>query len=140
NTGGYACRESSVSVIDGSTNSVVNTIQTPGCAHFIGINENLNKIYVTTGAENTTYVINGSTDTATLVPLNIFFVGINPNTSKIYGTDSDTSSQIDIINGVTDTMIKTLSIPSTLASSLVVNPDTNMIYASNPSYPYQVIV
>ena len=37
-------------------------------------------------------------------------------------------------------MIKTLSIPSTLTSSLVVNPDTNMIYASNPSYPYQVIV
>src|SRR3989338_7403787 len=52
----------SLSVIDGSTNAIIKTINLMGEARAIAINQDTNKIYVTNRITNEVHVINGATD------------------------------------------------------------------------------
>lgn len=136
--GGYRCLQSSVDVIDGSTNDVVATIPVPSCADFVGINPDTDKVYAISSSGIT--VIDGSNNNSTLVPITIGAFAVSPETGKIYGIDGDTAGQIDVINGVTNSIITTLQTSSASTTYMTVNPDTNRVYVSSPSYPHTVIV
>jgi YVTN family beta-propeller protein len=131
--GGYEGNQSSVTVINGSTNSVVKTIPASGYAYLVGVNPDTNKIYISTGVVGVTYVINGSADTATRIPLSVGCFGVIPSANKIYACDGNNSNQIDIINGNNDTVTTTIQIASSNTPYLVANPNTDRIYVSSAS-------
>lgn len=109
----------SVSVIDGITNSVVNTITVGLGPGFVAVNPKTNKIYVTlTGGccadGNAVAVIDGSTDTVVntvTVDLDPFIVAVNPRTNLVYVTHAGVD-KITVIDGATDTVKATFSIGS----------------------------
>ena len=90
----------SLTVIDGSTEKVLTTLQTN--AHgFIAVNPTTNKIYVGAIGDNNVTVIDGNTDTimnTVQVENSPFGIGINSNTDKIYVGNSG-SSTVSVIDG-----------------------------------------
>jgi YVTN family beta-propeller protein len=135
-------RDSTVSVIDGRTNTVIKTIS--GFHNPIGsdVDPVTNRIYVANsgnGTDQTVGVIDGNTDTlintitVDLVPI---AVAVNPVTNKIYvinqcGTSGDCTSNgtVTVIDGATN---HTTSIPVDWdAGVILVNPLTNKIFVLN---------
>ena len=89
-----------ISVINGTTNSVGSTIPVGDNPIGVGVNPNSNKIYVANLNSNYVSVINGTTNSvASTIPVGKFptGVGVNPSTNKIYvsNTGDDTVSVID---------------------------------------------
>jgi YVTN family beta-propeller protein len=127
---------STVSVIDGATNSITNTITVRNEPSGVGVNPNTNEIYVANALNNTVSVIDGSSNSVVstvLVGSNAAFVTVNPNTNKIYVVDA---SGIEVIDGSTN------SVTSVISGSYValgVNPNTDKIYAINKSSTVSVI-
>jgi len=108
----------SVSVIDGSTNIVVNTITVGLGPAAVAVNPKTNKIYVTVNggcctSGNTVAVVDGSTnavvDTITVAD-DPFLIAVNPRTNLIYVTHA--GDKITVIDGATDTVKATFSIGS----------------------------
>jgi YVTN family beta-propeller protein len=114
-----------VSVIDGSTDSVVRTIQIETSPWSVAVNPNTDKIYVSNGT--TISVIDGTTDSVvSTIPVGSSGeIAVNPNTDKIYV--SDYSGKLYVINGATDTITNTIPVRST-AYGVGVNPNTDRIY------------
>ena len=118
-----------ISVIDGSSNSVIATVSSEGDA--ITINPATNMIYASSG--NAVYVINGSNNNvaSTIGISNNGFLGIsvNPNTNKIYVLDN---SGIQVIDGSTNSITGSMTgWPSNYEpGGVAVNPITNTIYVS----------
>ena len=122
---------STVSVIDGSTNSVVNTIQVGNCPDAIGVNLNTNIVYVT-NQSNAVNVINGTTDNVVgVIPVGSHpsGVGVNLGTNMIYVTNL-LSNTVTVVNGKTNTVVGTVEVGSS-PSGISVNANTNKIYVEN---------
>ncbi len=114
-----------VSVIDGGTNTVINTITVGIGPGGVGVNTATGKVYVTNDQDTTISVIDSSTDTLSTtfdsptltasVVGELFFVGVNPNTNKIYVTEFDTlNDDVHVFNGATDSLITTVDTGITL--------------------------
>ncbi len=121
-----------VSVINGQTNTVVQTISVGKSGEEgIGVNPTTNMIYVA-NYSNTVSVINGQTNTveATISvgkwPVGI---GVNPTTNMIYVPNYG-STNVSVINGQTNTVVQTISVENG-PWSIGVNPITDMIYVTN---------
>jgi len=119
---------STVHVIDGSTNSVVHTIQVLSTPFYLAVNPNTNLIYVTSEPGYRLTVINGSTNTiVNTIHLNFpMGVAINPTTNKIYVM----SDGLTVIDGSTNNSVVT-SVPATCTAFVAVNPNTNQVYLAN---------
>ena len=125
NTGGagfFGCDSTpsyTVSVIDGATNNVVNTVAVGLGPAGVAVNPRTNKIYVTVNggcctSGNTVAVIDGSTNTVVntiAVADDPFLIAANPRTNLVYVTHAGVD-QITVIDGSTDTVKATFSIGS----------------------------
>jgi YVTN family beta-propeller protein len=125
----------SVSVIDGKTNKVVNTIgiETPS---YIGVNPNTNMIYVDEHNRDLNSssidVIDGKTnkvvDTIGIeTPSNM---AVNPNTNMLYVLNQDNKT-LSVIDGKTNEVVDYIVLVNQSIAYLAVNPNTNMIYVSD---------
>lgn len=121
-----------LTVINGSTNTVVTTITVGTQPRAVLVNPSTNKIYVANALDDTIQVINGATNTtiATLVsgdePLAL---GLNTATNTIYSVDFN-DGDLTAINGTNDTVITYIEV-GTNPSGIAVNPKTNKIYVAN---------
>lgn len=130
-----------VSVISGSSDSVVDTIPVLSNPSGIAVNPIANKIYVSHPNDNSVSVIDGSTNSVTdriQIPGAPSCIVVNPNIDMIYVLQSSYHS-IAIIDGLTDKIIHTIPYSSgyTIWTSCVgVNPSTDRFYlswATNPN-------
>jgi CSLREA domain-containing protein len=122
-----------VSVIDGSTNTVTGTIPVT-CSNYVAVNTSTNRIYVTDNCNYWVWVIDGSTNTViNTIPVGANPTGIaaNPNTNRIYVANHDSNS-ISIIDGTTNLVTATIALTSA-PDFVEVNPTINRVYVSSYS-------
>jgi YVTN family beta-propeller protein len=103
----------SVSVIDGDTNTVIDTIAVGNAPQGIAVNPVTNKIYVANGnSGDPVYVIDGNNNAVIKtipVAINARGVAVNPNTNSIYVTTNPGNiyfPNLEVIDGTSDTVIK----------------------------------
>jgi YVTN family beta-propeller protein len=120
------------SVINGTTNTVVENIPVGASPYDVAVNPNTNMIYVANYWTNDTSVINGTDNTVVKnIPVGESpqSVAVNPNTNMIYVANywtNDTS----VINGTDNTVVENIPVGEN-PQSVAVNPNTNMIYVAN---------
>src|ERR671925_435873 len=141
---------STVSVIDGKTKSVVDSIPlgdadsdvANGVAYDVAVNPTTNTIYVA-GASfdraaksyaegGTLFVIDGTTNSMERIdvggdPKN---VAVNPNNNTIYVTDYN-SSIVSVIEGKTNSVMGSIDVGGSSPTSIAVNPNNNTIYVTD---------
>ena len=133
-----------VSVIDGGTNAVINTITVGVGPGGVGVNTATGKVYVANDQDATVSVIDSPADTvSTTINITVsassflepFFVGVNPNTNKIYVSEFWQGYYVHVINGATDSVIATVDTTGSYTNGVGVNPITNKIYVAkwNPA-------
>lgn len=118
-----------LTVIDGSTNSIVTKILSSYDIRDIATNPVTNKIYAIT--DNFVTVIDGSTNSVikeiSLPDQQPDRIAVNLVTNKIYVA---MDHSVGVIDGVTDTVVGTIS-TGQITEDVAVNPNTNRIYAFN---------
>ena len=129
-------RDQTVSVIDGNTNTVIDTI--PGLdfrPRLLGINPVTNTVYVGNegnGSGTTLAVINGLTDKIVqniTVGTGPSGVAVNPVTNRIY-TANGTSNNVSVVDGSTNKVIATIPV-GLRPLDVAVNTLTNRVYVSD---------
>ncbi|MFL6210140.1 MAG: hypothetical protein ACJ74W_14895 [Pyrinomonadaceae bacterium] len=118
---------SSVSVINGATNTVITTITGVGNQPTdVAVNSVTNKVYV--AAQTGVTVIDGATDTvAKTLPLGFTFrLAVNPVTNRVYVSTDGGGSAVIVLDGATDTVIT--AVPLNSSYQPAVNTVTNKIY------------
>ena len=150
NAGFLGQSPSSISIIDGATNTAVraDTSAFPPTARFFGqivVNETTNKIYfrVPSGAATTIGVLDGATNVATPLPASlgsITAIRINKMLNRVYVASRD-NGQLHVLDGATNTEIATLTTGSPgfsgrmavyeTASHLAVNEATGQVFVAN---------
>ena len=130
----------------------------------IAINQNLNKVYVVNQSTNNVSVIDGSTNLVEATIgleedqlLSFDFIEVNSTTNMIYvaGTsisftrpeDGELNNKnfvqgtinITVIDGITNKIVKTISIDNTFVTGLAVNPNTNQVYVAGNSISHGII-
>jgi YVTN family beta-propeller protein len=122
-----------VSVIDGSTNTVIDTVSAVRWApEAVGVNPSTGRVYVANSASNTVSVIDGTTDTvvATVASgANPVGVGINPITGRVY-VSNEGDKTVSVIDGSTNTVITNVGVGED-PFGVAVNPTTGRIYVAN---------
>jgi YVTN family beta-propeller protein len=130
-----------VTVIDGTTNSVVATLTDPNAVAplAVAVNSTTNTIYVANSQSNNLTVIDGATDsvTATItVGTSPSGVDVEPQTNFIYVTNAGNSQTADpgsitVIDGKTNTATKLMDSKAKNPVAVAANPVTNRIYVAN---------
>jgi len=128
-------QDDTISVIDGSNNSVVDTIDVGTFPRGVAVNPTTNTIYVTNSLDDTISVIDGSNnsvvdtiDVGTL-PRG---VAVNPTTNTIYVTNP-LDDTISVIDGSNNSVVDTIDVEDG-SFGVAVNPITNTIYAVSCFY------
>jgi DNA-binding beta-propeller fold protein YncE len=106
---GPVASQSTMYVINGSTNKVVSSVTVGPSPNYVAVNPNTNMIYVTNN-DGTLSVINGSTDRVSVPNLTIGLdpaaIAVNPNTNMVYithytGTISEVNGTINkLVDGI----------------------------------------
>src|SRR6266581_3877710 len=112
NYGNNGTFPSTVSVINGSTNTVVATIVVGAHPSGVGVNVVSDEVYVSNSADGTVSVISGTTNTVLkviLVGRSPQGVGVATSTNEIYVADS-LDNAVSVIDGHTNTLIKTITV------------------------------
>lgn len=127
-----ANNDGTVSVIDGSSNSVVDTIYVGGerHSHYIAVNPNTNRIYVVNFTSDVVSVINGLTneiEDTVVVGNKPYKMAANPTTNLIYVTHIGVMDWVSIIDGSNNTVTDSVHI-SWGVYGVVVDPSVNRIY------------
>jgi YVTN family beta-propeller protein len=129
--------DNSVSVIDGSSNTVVDTISVGAVPEQIAVNSRTNMIYVANSSGDTINAIDGSTDivVATIPSAGTVFLAVNPVTNRIYA-GNQVAQTVTVIDGSTNTVITTIAIPGegVIPEALAVNSNSNLIYLALDSF------
>ncbi len=129
----YTAGGTTLTVIDGSTNTIVGTATVGFVPTGIGVNPVTNRIYVGSSNTNDVSVIDGSTDTVVAtIPVTFspgtFGVDVNPETNRIYVTNLN--GPVSVIDGSTNTVVANIPVVGTL-TALVVNPILSEVYVSD---------
>jgi YVTN family beta-propeller protein len=143
----YSQTAAAVAVIDGTTNTVIDTISTPLGAAEIAVNLTTSRVY--TGGCTTTScsvtVIDGATDKVIgSIPINsnpgigIQGIAVNPVTNLIYVSD-DNDVKVDVINGYTNKILTSVSFGGAQPLGIAVDFGINQ-YAVAIDGPYVYIV
>ena len=133
--GFHVCLGKTISIINGSTDSVAGNITAGFTPSGIGVNPSTNKIYVAADSPFFNVAsIDGSTNTITstirTVGIGATSVGVNPNTNMIYvTTDSNTVSVVKT-SGNSYSNIANVRVGDS-PWGVGVNPITNKIYVAN---------
>jgi len=131
----------SVTIIDGATNSAMGLeLPQQNLPHPRGItvDTTTNKIYVTNQFSSNVAVIDGSTDSVTMIPTTDFPYDIAANsvTNKIYVSSfgslaAETQTTVTEIDGSTNATVSISDPKAADPMALAVNPVTNKIYIAN---------
>ena len=124
--------DSSVSVINGSTNTVTATVSVGNSPIAVAVNPSTNTVYVANANSNSVSVINASTNTVTAaVSVGSYpnSVAVNPSTNTVYVANAGDNS-VSVINGTTNTVSSTVSVGGN-PYGVAVNPSTNTVYVAN---------
>jgi YVTN family beta-propeller protein len=134
--------DQTVSVIDGTQNTITATIPVPGYPAGIGVNSTTNTVYVALGAQSgagSLAVINGTTNSVTTtVPVDQapFAVAVNPTTNMIYVTNNfgavagqNNDGTVSVINGSTNALATTFHV-GVNPSGVAIDPATNYLYVT----------
>jgi YVTN family beta-propeller protein len=123
--------DNTVSVIDGASNTVVDTVAVGVIPEVVAVNTVTNRIYVANSSSNTISAIDGNTDTVvgTISSPYTTFLAVNSVTNRIYA-GNQLASTVYVFDGSTNNLVASIFIPgsSTIPESLVVNPVTNLVY------------
>ena len=124
-----------VTVINGTNNTVAATVTVQTFPEFLVINQVTNKIYVTNRNSNTVSVINGATNAVTKtisVGANPTVADVNPITNKIYVVNNGNGrgTTMSVIDGNSDTVTATVTVGN-YPQAVSVDAVTNMIYVVN---------
>ena len=124
----------SVSVIDGSTNTVTSTVSVGNGPSGVAANPSTNTVYVANGGDDSVSVINGSTNAVTTtiqVGSGPRGVAGNPWTNTVYVANFYANS-VSVIDGSANTLKSSVSV-GTSPFAVDVNPLTNTVYVANSS-------
>jgi YVTN family beta-propeller protein len=129
-----------VTVVDGSTDTVVGTVSGVPSGGAAVVNPLTNKIYVANTSGSSISVIDGTTCTATVKSCTVTSIGglgsapvalgLNPVTNKLY-VANNTGNSVSVINASTNTLITTLANIGSRPVAIQVNPVTNKVYVVN---------
>jgi YVTN family beta-propeller protein len=129
----FAGTSSTVTVIDGSDNSIVTTLSDSG-ATYVAVDSSSNRIY-TSDSDSTVRVIDGSTNTvAATVTFNSVLEGIavDPVRSLVYVEEVGLPPSVAVIDGSTNTVTNTISVSqASFLTGLAVDSSLDRIYASD---------
>src|SRR6266513_1262043 len=125
-----------VTVIDGSTNTVATTLKVGSWPRGVAVNPTTNRIYVGNQISDTVSVIDGSTNKVIKTIDNVgnpFGLAVNVKTNMVYAVDNPSS--LVVINGATDSVVGSVALPPRQGSfDVAVNPVTNMVYVTSANY------
>jgi len=127
-----------LSVIDGSTNNVIDTITIGFAPKLVGFDQAANRIYVANQGTNTVSVIDGSTNNViATIPVGLAPAQavVNPNTGNVYVTNQGDGT-VSVIDGSTNTAIVSTTPPIPIPTGVTpvgvdVDTDLNKIYVTN---------
>jgi YVTN family beta-propeller protein len=125
----------SVSVIDGTSDTVVATIPT-NAPFSVAVNPTTNRIYVGTApntANATVSVIDGSSNAITaVIPIfgQLLFLAVNPTTNRIYAANGGFAHNVQVIDGSTNTVVAAIPAGNS-PTGIAVNSATNRVYVAN---------
>ncbi len=130
----YIANEASnnVSVIDGETNEVVDTVVVGQSPRGIAVNTSTNRVYVANSADNNVNIISATTNqVVNTAPVGISpqCIGINTASNKIYVANKD-SDNISVIDGFTNMTVATVTV-NVAPNGIAVNDVGNLIYVAN---------
>jgi YVTN family beta-propeller protein len=123
--------DNSVSIIDGKTDKITNTIKVGISPLSVSVNPLTNAVYVANQGDNTVSVIKNNT-----IALAIYVgsgprtVSVNPSTNIVYVANSNDNT-ISVIDGKTNKVVKTMPFVGRHPYGISANPSTNMVYSSN---------
>ncbi len=124
--------DDTVTVIDSSTNTIINTIKDVTKPHGIAVNPNTNRVYVASYTRNQVIVIDGDQDTV-LTEIGVGnlpnSVSVNPNTNTIYTCNEDNT--FSVINGNTNFAATYSTAVLDFPRGIAVNSITNKVYIPN---------
>ncbi|MEM3172604.1 polysaccharide deacetylase family protein [Nitrososphaera sp.] len=126
-------KSDTVSVIDGSTRTVLQQIRVGGAPFGIAVNQNTNTVYVANWLSDSVSIIDGSTlRVVGNLPVGgaPFGIAVNQNTNTVYVANW-LSDSVSIVDGSTHKVIDSIRIGGK-ALALAVNPATNFLYAVFP--------
>ena len=130
---------SNVSVIDGASNTVVDTVAVGDYPYGVAVNPDTNRIYVANSDSDNVSVIDGASNTVVdtvAVGDYPYGVAVNPTTNRIYVTNNWGDS-VSVIDGASNTVVGTVGVGTTpgmtppVPLGVAVNPNTNRIYVTN---------
>jgi YVTN family beta-propeller protein len=134
-----------VAVIDGASNTVIDTISTPKGAQEMAVNLTTNRVYAAgcTSTQCALTVIDGNSDKVLgTIPITanqgigIQGLAVNPVTNRIYLSDA-TDAKVDVIDGNTNKIVNSISLGGGQPLGLAVDFGTNQIaIALNGPYLY----
>lgn len=130
----YSARWNPAAVIDGSTNTYLGDVTLGSWSECgdIGVNPDLNKIYVADQSNDNIHVVDGFTDSETIavsVGINPYGVGVDVNRNMIYVANL-TDGTVSVIDGATNTVIDTITV-GTSPMGVAVNSYTSRVYVAN---------
>ena len=121
----------SVTVINGTDNSLVATVPAGSMPSYVAVNPVTNKIYASNSSGNTVTVIDGRNPTATPTTVT---VGNHPNgiavdqaTNKLYVANIQDNT-VSVIDGATNTVSATVPVSTPTPFAVALNPVTNKVY------------
>lgn len=134
----YIANGVTIVAVNGSTNKVINTIQTLGDVGTLGVNPISNRIYAPDSNGRDILVINGQTNELEDRIKNLMFpslVVVNPKKNRIFvatigGPTPTQPSRLAVINGRLNKVIKNLRI-GVGSTAGVVNTSNNNVYIVN---------
>jgi YVTN family beta-propeller protein len=121
-----------VSVIDGITQRVIDTITVESFPYGVAVNPFNDRIYITNRGSNTVTVIDSPTNTKlSNIPVGSSPIGIavNPSSNWIYVTNIN-SGTVSVIDGITNKVTNTIPVGKA-PYGVTINPLTNKIYVTN---------
>lgn len=126
----YVTTSAGVSVIDGSSDTLMTTVAAGINPTAVAVNLVTNQVYVANAGDTTATAINGTDNQATQIAAvgsGPNAIAINPVTGRVYIT---TSTGMAVIDGASNTVIATPAAGSAPAA-VAVNPVTNLVYVAN---------
>src|SRR2546426_1284992 len=127
-----------VSVIDASTNTVIDTVRGGTQPDGIAVNPITNMVYIADfgptvagfGIGKSVIAMDGSTDTI-IANITVGWapegIGVDPNTNMVY-VANNAQNTVSVIDGLTNSVANTITV-DWYPNSIAVNPNTNLIYA-----------